>query len=66
LDVATEVTISIYDGLGREVDRLLDRVARPVGTSEVTVSTAELSSGVYTLVLEAGGRRRSLSMMVVK
>jgi hypothetical protein len=41
------VTLTIYDNVGSEVSKLLDREAMPVGTHAVVFNASLLASGVY-------------------
>lgn len=50
----SDITLSVYDVLGREVTRLAQGAHR-AGTYEVTFDAAELSSGVYYYVLRGQG-----------
>ncbi len=59
---AAEVSVRVYDTLGREVAVLLDHAWRPSGTHHVTWSPETLSNGTYVVVLEADGR--SVSRLV--
>lgn len=54
LPEAAHATLTIYDTLGREVDRLLDRFL-PLGYHEVKWRPFHVTPGVYHYRLEAGG-----------
>ena len=59
------VTLNVYDVLGREVSLLVDEYLR-AGSYERVFSAAELSSGVYFCIMKAGSYRKTLRMAVVK
>ncbi len=52
---ASEVTLAVYDVLGREVARLIDG-AMPAGTHEAPFDGSRLPSGLYVYRLTAGGQ----------
>jgi len=60
-----DVTLRVYDVLGRQV-RELDSGAKPAGSYEVTFDATGLPSGVYFYQLEAGGYVETKRMVVVK
>ena len=49
-----EVTIGLYDGLGNEVRRFLDRDPMPGGIGQIHAELGELSSGEYYVRMETG------------
>jgi len=53
---ATNVTLAIYDVLGREVARPVDNVYHEAGSWQVSCNVARLPSGTYTYRLSANGR----------
>jgi hypothetical protein len=57
--------LTVYDALGRRVATPLDR-AVGAGTLPVAVATDGLSAGLYLLVLEAGGERRTQTLTVAR
>ncbi|MDX1547292.1 MAG: T9SS type A sorting domain-containing protein [Rhodothermales bacterium] len=61
----TDVRLSVYDLLGREVALLVDGL-RAAGTHRVEVDAARWSSGLYLYRLEAGGQSQTRRMMLVK
>jgi len=60
-----EVTLRVYDVLGREVASLASGKKR-AGRHTVRLSTDQLSSGVYFGRLQAGGQTRTLKITVVR
>ncbi|MFH1862911.1 MAG: S8/S53 family peptidase [bacterium] len=60
-----EITVAIYDLLGREVDQIYHGMAGP-GTYHLTWRAGEFSSGVYLLALEAEGQRLARKVVVLK
>ena len=55
----------VYDVLGREIKTLLNKPIQP-GNYEVDFDASGLTSGVYFYVLETGGRRLGMKMLLVK
>jgi len=65
LSVDSEVSLSVYDVLGRRVAVLANtRMAQ--GNHQVTFDASALSSGVYLYVLSAGDVRVSRTMSLIK
>ncbi len=62
---AADVTLTVYDLLGREV-RELASGTQPAGTYEVTFDATELPSGVYFYRLEAGEYVEARRMVIVR
>ena len=60
----TDVTLRIYDLLGREVETVAVGVQR--GRRQVQVDVSDLSSGTYFLRLTAGGQTVSRKFSVVR
>jgi hypothetical protein len=60
-----EVRIEIYDLRGQKVDTAL-REVRSAGVHSITYEPRNLSSGVYFLLMRAGGFRGTQRMMLVK
>jgi outer membrane protein assembly factor BamB len=60
-----ELSLRVYDILGREVQTLLHKPMQP-GSYEVEFDESNLTSGVYFYVLETGGKRLSKKMLLVK
>jgi hypothetical protein len=65
LPEASEVTLKVYDVLGREV-ATLTRGQKQAGRHTVRLETRRLSSGVYFGRLEAGGQTRTQKITVVR
>ena len=61
----TDVRLTIYDVLGRQVTQLVNE-HKSAGTYEVNFDATRLSSGVYIYRLEAGETIRTKRMMLVK
>ncbi len=60
-----EVSLIVYDMLGREVTRLVDEV-QPAGTYRVNFDASNISSGMYIYRLEAGNFSQTRQMMLIK
>jgi serine protease len=60
-----EVNLSVYDLLGRLVTTLAQG-PRGQGSHTVSYNAAGLSSGVYLLVLDAGGKRQTRKMLLLR
>jgi hypothetical protein len=58
------VTLSVYDILGREVQRLVNSVQN-AGTYSVTMNGSNLESGVYFYKLQAGDNFSSMKKMIL-
>ena len=65
MDRVEGVTLRVYDLAGREVIKLVDRVAN-VGHHRVIWDASLLSSGVYILRLESAGRTNSAKIALIK
>jgi hypothetical protein len=65
VSVSGNVSLKVYDVLGREVAVLADEYLR-AGRYERVFSAEELSSGVYLYTLRAGEIEKTLRMVVVK
>jgi len=65
LPEATQVRLTVYDALGREVERLLDGPMQ-AATHTVTFDAADLPSGVYLYRLEAGAFVQTRRMVLMK
>ncbi len=65
LPVASEVSLKVYDVLGREVMTLV-KGRQEAGTYNLTLNAANLSSGVYFYRLQAGNFVQTKKMMLVK
>jgi hypothetical protein len=60
------VTISVYDVMGRQVATLLNNVAMSSGTHKVMFDARNLASGVYQYKLEAGDFSQTRQMLLLK
>ncbi|MEM8488324.1 MAG: T9SS type A sorting domain-containing protein [Bacteroidota bacterium] len=60
-----EVTLVVYDMLGREVERLVDGLQN-AGTHNVSFNAQALSSGMYVYRLVAGSYAQTKQMLLVK
>jgi photosystem II stability/assembly factor-like uncharacterized protein len=65
LPVAGDVTVKIYDVLGREVATLVDEY-RNAGIYEVQFNAGNISSGVYIYILKVNEASYSKSMIIIK
>ncbi len=59
------VRVSVFDVLGREVAVLEDREVA-VGQHRAVLSGTDLASGVYLVVLDAGGRRQATKVLLMR
>jgi uncharacterized protein (DUF1501 family) len=57
--------ITVFDGTGRAIDRLVDRTL-PAGEHEVTFDAAELPSGTYYYRLQNGEHQEMKSMVLAR
>lgn len=65
LPVATEVSLKVYDMLGREVTTLVSG-RQAVGQYQVPFNASGLASGIYFYRLQAGSFAETKKMMLVK
>jgi hypothetical protein len=65
LPVASEVSLKVYDVLGREVMTLVNG-RQEAGAYNITLNAANLSSGMYFYRLQAGNFVATKKMMLVK
>ena len=65
LPAASEVTVAVYDVLGRRV-ALVEPGVQPAGTNSVTIDAANLASGMYLYRVEAGDAQATGRLMVLK
>ncbi|VAX28632.1 hypothetical protein MNBD_IGNAVI01-1385 [hydrothermal vent metagenome] len=63
-DVPQNVTLKIYDLLGKVVATLVDEI-QPAGNYTAEFSSADLSSGVYFYTLRSGDKYESKKMMLL-
>lgn len=61
----TQVTIKLYDVLGRRVALLLDAEMKP-GVHQLQLDASGMASGVYLYRLEAEGISQTLKLMLLK
>jgi len=66
LPEAVQVSLVVYDVMGREVARLIDKRSMAAGTHAVTWEASGLPSGVYLYQLTAGAYRQTKSMTLLK
>lgn len=59
------VSIKLYNMMGQEVATIVNGVV-PAGTSAITFDTRELTSGIYTYTIKAGGFTATRKMVVRK
>lgn len=65
LPKSSDVTLTIIDGLGREVEMIADQEF-DAGSHDIPFSTSKLATGMYTYVLQAGAARLVGRMNIVK
>ena len=65
LPAATQVTLTVYDVVGREVGRPVDGPFS-AGDHEVAWNAAGLPSGVYIYRLESGSQSKTRQMTLLK
>jgi len=65
LPVASEVSLKVYDVLGREVMTLVNG-KQDAGSYNLNFNASNLSSGVYFYRLQAGSFVQTKKMMLVK
>jgi hypothetical protein len=66
LNKQAEVSLRIYDVLGREVAFLINNEVKAAGTYEVTFNASGLASGTYIYKLTANGQTISQKMILMK
>ncbi len=62
----SEVTLEVFDMLGRRVAILMNGQMQTAGTQAVTFDAAHLSSGTYLLRMNAGNQVMTRKMMLIK
>jgi len=65
LPAAGQASVKVYDLCGRTVATLLDRQLA-AGRQEITFESANLASGIYWAVLQAGGAKIVQKLMLMK
>jgi hypothetical protein len=65
LPKSSDVRLSVYDMLGREVSVLVNE-RRDAGVYEVKFDASELASGVYLYTLQAGDSVQSRKLLVLR
>jgi glucuronoarabinoxylan endo-1,4-beta-xylanase len=65
LPQASQVSLRVYDMLGREVSELVNE-RRDAGVHEVKFDGSELSSGVYLYRLQAGSFTQTRKLLLVR
>ena len=65
LPVVSEVTLAVYDVLGREVSVLVNE-RQEAGVHEVRLDGSNLASGVYIYRLTAGSSVQSRKMILIR
>ncbi len=66
LNKQTEVSLKIYDILGREIASLINSEVKSAGTYEVTFNASVLASGTYIYKLTANNQTISKKMNLIK
>ena len=66
LPEASAVTVRVFDLLGREVARPLDRDPQPAGVHAVRMDLERLPAGVYVVRVEAGALAASRTLTAVR
>ncbi|MCB0751850.1 MAG: T9SS type A sorting domain-containing protein [Ignavibacteriae bacterium] len=64
-DDNANLTLKVYDVLGREIKTLLNEAKKP-GTYEVQFDASELSSGIYFYTLKTGSFYSTKKMLLIK
>ena len=62
----SNVTLKVYDVMGREITTLIDNEVVSPGTKEVDFDASDLSSGIYFYTLSAGDFKATKKMMLLK
>jgi hypothetical protein len=65
LPVQNDVTVTVTDGLGREVSRVVSKHFN-AGTSSIALNTSKLAAGMYSYSVQAGTTRLSGRMSIVR
>ena len=62
----SNITLKVYDVMGREIATLIDNEAVSPGTKEIDFDASDLSSGIYFYTLTAGDFKATKKMMLLK
>lgn len=65
LPISENVTITIYDSLGREIKTIVNE-RKPKGMYEATFNAKNLSSGVYLIKIETGKHHKTIKVSLIK
>ena len=65
LPAASDVNLTIIDGLGREIEALVSQRYQ-AGTYNIPFDASKLSMGMYTYILQAGATRLTGKMSIVR
>jgi hypothetical protein len=63
--VASQVTLTVYDALGRQLETIVNQTMQP-GTYSATWNALPYSSGVYFYKLQAGSFNETKRMVLMK
>jgi len=63
---SSEVSIEVYDILGRKVATLINNQRQAAGTHSINFDASRLSSGVYIMLMKAGDFRSTQKMTLIK
>lgn len=66
LNSATQVTLTVYDMMGRKVQTLLNNQLLSQGNYNITFNAGTLASGIYFYRLESGTNVLTKKMMLIK
>jgi hypothetical protein len=66
LDIPGEISVTIFDPLGREVARPAESQWQDVGEHEATIDASNLSPGIYECRLAAAGNEVATRIVVLK
>lgn len=65
LSIESDVSLAVYDVLGRQIERLVDG-HKSAGTHSVNWNTSDRASGIYFAVLETEEITKSIKMVLLK
>lgn len=63
---STNITLKVYNSLGKEVATLANNERAEVGTNEIKFDASTLSTGVYFYTLTSGDFKETKKMMLIK